>query len=161
MSLVVVGDALLDRDLDGVAERAGVADRVDLCGRVSRADLPALMRSADVVACAPWYEPFGIVPLEAMASGVPVVATAVGGHLDSVVDGVTGLLVPPREPAALAAALRSLLADPARRRALGEAGAARARRLYGFDRIAASTRRVYADVAAARRRTAQGRRLPV
>jgi glycosyltransferase involved in cell wall biosynthesis len=77
------------------------------------------------------------------------VATAVGGHLDSVVDGVTGLHVPPRDPAALAGALRGLLADPGRRRTLGEAGARRARRLYGFDRIAASTRRVYRDVAVA------------
>jgi glycosyltransferase involved in cell wall biosynthesis len=101
-----------------------------------------------------------MVPLEAMASGVPVVATAVGGHLDSVVDGVTGVLVPPRDPASLAAALRSLLADPERRAALGGAGARRARRLYDFDRIAALTRRVYTDVAAARRPAARGRRLP-
>ncbi len=55
-----------------IAEDHGVADRVELRGRVARADLPALLRSADAVVCAPWYEPFGIVPLEAMACGVPV-----------------------------------------------------------------------------------------
>jgi len=149
------------RRLRALAAELGVEDRLVLRGRVGRAAMPALLRSADAVICAPWYEPFGIVPLEAMACGVPVVATAVGGHLDSVVDGVTGLHVPPRDPAALAAALRSLLADPVRRQALGAAGARRARARFGFDRIAASTRRVYLDVAAARRRAGAGRRLSV
>jgi D-inositol-3-phosphate glycosyltransferase len=148
------------RRLRALADDLGVADRLVLRGRVGREAMPALLRSADAVLCAPWYEPFGIVPLEAMACGVPVVATAVGGHLDSVVDGVTGLLVPRRDPGALALALRGLLENPARRRALGEAGARRARRLYGFDRIAASTRRVYADVAGGRRPAVHGRKLP-
>ena len=76
----------------------GVGDRLVLRGRVGRDEMPALLRSADAVVCAPWYEPFGIVPLEAMACGVPVVATAVGGQIDSVVDGVTGVHVPPRDP---------------------------------------------------------------
>jgi glycosyltransferase involved in cell wall biosynthesis len=109
--------------------------------------MPALLRSADLVACVPWYEPFGIVPLEAMACGRPVVATAVGGQIDSVVDGLTGAHVPPRDPDALAAALRSLLDDPERRAALGAAGVKRVRRRYGFDRIAGATARVYARVA--------------
>ena len=61
--------------------------------------MPAWYRSADVLAAAPWYEPFGLTPLEAMACGVPVVATAVGGLTDTVVDGVTGDLVPPARPA--------------------------------------------------------------
>ena len=61
----------------------GVADRLVLRGRVGRDALPALLRSADAVVCVPWYEPFGIVPLEAMACGVPVVATAVGGLIDT------------------------------------------------------------------------------
>jgi glycosyltransferase involved in cell wall biosynthesis len=129
------------------AEKLGVGDRLVLRGRVGRDEMPALLRSADAVVCVPWYEPFGIVPLEAMACGVPVVATAVGGQIDSVVHGVTGLHVPPRDPAALARVLRSLLADPERMQALGEAGAARARQRYGFDRIARSTRQVYLDVA--------------
>jgi D-inositol-3-phosphate glycosyltransferase len=138
------------RRLRALAEAAGVADRVTLRGRVDRDAMPALLRSADAVVCVPWYEPFGIVPLEAMACGVPVVASAVGGQTDSVVHGRTGIHVPPRDPDALAAALRSLLADRRRREELGAAGARRARERYGFDRIAKATRAVYADVAPAR-----------
>jgi glycosyltransferase involved in cell wall biosynthesis len=138
------------RRLAAVAERVGVADRVRLLGRVGQADLPALYRSADLVVNVPWYEPFGIVPLEAMACGVPVVVSAVGGLVDSVVDGVTGVHVPPRRPALLADAVTGLLADPGRRAALGAAGARRARRRYGWDRIAGSTLEVYAGLLEAR-----------
>jgi D-inositol-3-phosphate glycosyltransferase len=137
------------RRLRAIAEEAGVADRVRLLGRVGRDDAPALLRSADVVCCTPWYEPFGIVPLEAMACGVPVVASAVGGLVDTVVDGVTGVHVPPRDPERIAAALRALLDDDERRRALGATGADRARRRYGWARVAASTLRVYEDLVAA------------
>ena len=126
-----------------------MSDRLVLRGRVGRDRMPALLRSADVVLCVPWYEPFGIVPLEAMACGVPVVATAVGGQTDSVVHGLTGVHVPPRDPGELAAAVRALLADPAQRAELGAAGARRAATRYGFDRIARSTREVYTAVLAA------------
>jgi glycosyltransferase involved in cell wall biosynthesis len=130
-----------------LADRLGVGDRVRWPGQVSRDDMPALLRSADAVVCVPWYEPFGMVPLEAMACGVPVVATAVGGQIDSVVHGVTGVHVPPRDPVTLASALRALLADGERRAALGREGRRRARRLFDFDRIAAATREVYEEVA--------------
>jgi glycosyltransferase involved in cell wall biosynthesis len=164
--LVIVGgpDA---RDLDGdpdaqrlraIAADAGVTDRVRLLGRIDRTDLPALLRSADVVVCAPWYEPFGIVPLEAMACGVPVVASAVGGLIDTVVDRQTGVHVSPRDPERLGAALSELLGNPESRRAYGEAGVERARRLYTWDRVAASTLEVYARVGG-RRRAAPRRRL--
>jgi hypothetical protein len=85
-----------------------------------------------------------------MACGVPVVASAVGGLVDTVVDGVTGAHVPPRRPALLAATLAALLADPSRRATLGAAGARRARRRYGWDRIARSTLEVYAGLPAGR-----------
>jgi glycosyltransferase involved in cell wall biosynthesis len=140
------------RDLDSsddyrllreTAARHGVADRVVFTGSVAQSAVPTLIRSADVVVCVPWYEPFGIVPLEAMACGVPVVASAVGGLADSVVDQQTGLLVPARDPAALASALGQLLADPARRSALGAAGVERAHRQYSWRRVAAQTEAVY------------------
>jgi len=132
--------------LAALAERVGVAGRVRLLGRVGRCDLPALYRSADLVVNVPWYEPFGIVPLEAMACGVPVVVSAVGGLVDTVVDDVTGIHVPPRRPGLLAAAVAALLADPERRATLAATGARRARRRYGWDRIAGSTLEVYAGL---------------
>ena len=140
------------RRLRALAEESGVADRVDLRGRMDREDVAALLRSADAVVCVPWYEPFGIVPLEAMACGAPVVASAVGGMIDSVVDGVTGVHVPPRDPDRLAEALAALLADPERRAVHGSAGVERVRRRYGWPRIAAATLDVYARVAARPRR---------
>jgi D-inositol-3-phosphate glycosyltransferase len=95
------------------------------------------------------------VPLEAMACGVPVVATAVGGQIDSVVHGVTGVHVPPRDPAALAGALRELLPDTSRRAQLGREGRRRAVRLYDYARVAAATRDVYDEVVLATRRAGQ------
>ncbi len=112
------------RRLRAVARDAGVADRVRFLGGVDAERVPALLRSADVVLCPADYEPFGIVPLEAMACGRPVVASAVGGQLDTVADPATGLLVPPGDPEALAAAVASLLADPAGREACGVVAAA-------------------------------------
>ena len=132
--------------LRGVAAAAGVADRVTLLGGLDRADVPRLLRSADVVVCPPWYEPFGIVPLEAMACGVPVVGTAVGGLLDTVVDGVTGLLVAPRRPRELGRALSALLDDPARRDLLGRTAARRVRSRFTWAGVAQSTLQVYDGV---------------
>jgi glycosyltransferase involved in cell wall biosynthesis len=126
-----------------VAEEHGAVDQVRFTGRVPHDDVPALLRSAAVVVSDPWYEPFGIVPVEAMACGRAVVVSAVGGHLDTVEDGVTGRLVPSRDRAALAAALAQLLADPGLRRGLGAAGAARAAARYSWDKIAAETEAVY------------------
>jgi glycosyltransferase involved in cell wall biosynthesis len=131
------------RRLLAVAREAGVADRVRLLGGVRHDTMPGLLRSADVVVATPWYEPFGIVPVEAAACGVPVVGSAVGGLLDTVQDGRTGLLVPPRDPGALATALRELLADPDRRAAFGRAGRQAAVARYAWDRVAAQTVAVY------------------
>lgn len=149
--LVIVGgpdQTGLDSDpeacrLRELARQLGVDDRVKMYGAVARKDMPAVLRSADVVACTPWYEPFGIVPLEAMACGVPVVASAVGGMLDTVVHDVTGRLVTPKRPDRVAEALNRLLRDEFLRQSLGAAGRDRARSRYTWDRIAADTLRVY------------------
>ncbi|BBY17288.1 glycosyltransferase [Mycolicibacterium litorale] len=131
------------RRLRDLAERLGVSDRLVFQGAVARADMPALLRSADVVACTPWYEPFGIVPLEAMACGVPVVAAAVGGMLDTVVHDVTGRLVTPKRPVEVAESINTLLHDEFLRQSLGAAGRDRARARYSWDRVAADTLRIY------------------
>jgi len=149
--LVVAGGpepARLDEDpeiarLRALAAREGVADRLRLIGRVEHADLPALYRSADIVVCVPWYEPFGMAAVEAMACGVPVVAAAVGGLVDTVVDGGTGLHVPPRSPERVAEAVVDLAEDPAWRAELGRRGARRARELFGWDRVAGQTVAAY------------------
>ncbi len=141
--------------LSRLAAELGVADRVEMRGRVERPDVPALLRSADMAVCVPRYEPFGIVPLEAMACGIPVVASAVGGQIDTVVDGVTGVHVAPGCPDELGLAMRGLLDDPARRRELGAAGARRARARYGWDEIARATLDAYAAARPAEAERAQ------
>ncbi|MCW2513049.1 MAG: transferase [Mycobacterium sp.] len=153
--LVIVGGpdkSELDTDaeatrLQRLAARMGVADRVHLYGAVAREEMPMLLRSADVVAATPWYEPFGIVPLEAMACGVPVVASAVGGMLDTVVHDETGRLVPPRDAAALADAVGAILAQPGERRRLGEAGRRRVCERYTWSRVAGEAAVVYRRLA--------------
>ncbi|GAB3618062.1 glycosyltransferase family 1 protein [Okibacterium endophyticum] len=152
VELVVVGgaggaDRLSDdpeaQRLRALARERGVADRVSLRGQVAPEDMPAVLRSADAVVCTPWYEPFGIVPLEAMACGTPVIASSVGGLIDTVVDGVTGVHVPPRDPEAVASALGSLLDDPERRRAFARAGRERMESRFSWSQVAAETDRAY------------------
>jgi glycosyltransferase involved in cell wall biosynthesis len=129
-----------------LASRLGVEHRVDLRGRIPRDAAAPLLRSADAVVCVPWYEPFGIVPLEAMACGVPVIASAVGGLIDTVVHEQTGLHVTPRRPDMVAAAAARLLGDDELRGRLGRAAAERARRGYGWDSVAEATLRCYGEV---------------
>jgi glycosyltransferase involved in cell wall biosynthesis len=134
---------LLDGDphasaLLAAAGRRGVAERIQLLGAMPRSAMPSLLRSADIVCLYPWYEPFGIVALEAMACGIPVVAAATGGLTETVLDGVTGRLVPPRHPVGLASALDTLLHDRPACRAMGRSGRRRAER-YRWVRVAAET----------------------
>jgi glycosyltransferase involved in cell wall biosynthesis len=142
------------RRLREVAQRYGVAERVRFLGGVGRDDVPRLMNEADIVVAVPWYEPFGIVPVEAMACGRPVVGSAVGGLLDTVLPGLTGELVPPRRPDLLAAAVHRLVDDPERRATYGRAGRDRAVALYRWSCVAERTEDVYASVSAAASRRA-------
>ncbi|MEV6605309.1 glycosyltransferase [Kutzneria sp. NPDC051319] len=146
---VVAGGPLRDNPeadrLIRCARHYGVEDRVHLLGPVD--DMPALYRSADIVVCTPARSTFGTIALEAMASGVPVIASAVGGLVDTVVHEVTGLLVPPRRPADLLRAVRHMLAESALREAFGAAGRDRACARYSWERVAADTARAYARAA--------------
>lgn len=115
---------------------------------VSRKDVIELYSNAMVFVCPSIYEPFGIINLEAMACHTPVVASAVGGILEVVVDGETGLLVEPGKPKELAAAITRLLGDPALRRRMGDAGRKRVEEKFSWDTIAAQTKELYARVKA-------------
>jgi glycosyltransferase involved in cell wall biosynthesis len=121
-------------------------DRVpETVGFVPRAERPGYFERAAVVVCPSRREGFGVVAREAMAFGRPVVATTVGGLPDAVEDGVTGLLVPPRDPKALRAALETLLGDHELRSRLGVAGRERARERFSWEAATAATLRAYAE----------------
>ncbi len=131
------------RDLARLASAAGVRNRIILAGELAETELPALLRSADLMVGASRYEPSGIAALQAMACGVPVVVSAVGALSDAVVDGVTGLLVEPDDAPMLARRIRALQASPVQRAALGIAAADRAQSRYDLSRIARETAAAY------------------
>jgi alpha-maltose-1-phosphate synthase len=122
------------------ATRSGV---VWLPGMLEKAEVIQILSHATVFACPSLYEPLGIVNLEAMACGTAVVASAVGGIPEVVADGTTGLLVPPDDERALAEAINSLIADPAKAAELGARGRARAVAEFSWDSIAAQTAALY------------------
>jgi len=121
-----------------VAEEEGIAKQVCFVGRRDREVLPLHYAAADVFVTTPWYEPFGITPVEAMACARPVIGSDVGGIKSTVVDGETGFLVPPHDPDALATALANLHGDRRLLRRMGDAGLARAHELYTWKRVARS-----------------------
>src|SRR5439155_16686868 len=112
--------------LERLAAELGARERISFTG--VRRDVPTVMAGLDVFVLASHAEPFGLVVLEAMALGVAVVATGAGGPAEVVEPGVSGLLVPPRDPPALAAAIERLAGDPELRRRLGSGGDERGRR---------------------------------
>ncbi|MGH3167571.1 MAG: glycosyltransferase [Trebonia sp.] len=132
------------RKLASLAAGLGVADRVVFAGRISRRALPALLRSADLLVATSEYDPVGMIALEAMACGTPVVAPAGSGALaDAVVDGTTGLLVDSAQPAVLAQRIRQLLSHPMMLEGFSVAAADRVQSRYSWDRVADETLAVY------------------
>jgi D-inositol-3-phosphate glycosyltransferase len=132
--------------LQAIANDEGVTEQVVFTGRRPRSALREYYCAADVFVTTPWYEPFGITPLEAMACGTPVIGADVGGVKFTVVDGVTGFLVPPRDPQSLADRLAQLRRNPELARALGRAGIRRARSLFSWKRVVEQLSAVYADM---------------
>lgn len=132
--------------LRGVAIESGVEARVTFAGRARRDALRDWYVAADVFVTTPWYEPFGITPLEAMACGTPVVGSEVGGIAYTVQHGVTGFLVPPHDPKALAGRIAELRDEPGLRAAMGRAGVHRVRSLFTWDQVAHQLARVYRSV---------------
>ncbi len=129
--------------LRAVAREEDVGDQVTFTGRRAREALSSLYCAADVFVTTPWYEPFGITPIEAMACGLPVVGSAVGGIKYSVVDRRTGFLVPPNDPATLAQRLFVLSQRADLAAAMGREGQLRARQLFTWTRVASQVAHLY------------------
>ena len=151
---LVVGDGPQRAPLAAEVARLGVGDSVRLLGE--RDDVAQLLARADLVVLSSTSEGMPMCVLEAMAAGLPVVASAVGGVPEIVRDGETGILVPPGEPAALAAAIGALIADPARRRRLGEAGRRRAEAEFDVASFRRAHVELYRSLLRARARPAPG-----
>lgn len=148
--LVLVGDGPLRRELERQADVLGIWPRVTFLG--DRADVADLLPRIDLFWLPSRREGLSLVLLEAMACGLPVVATRVGGNSEVVLPGWTGWLVPPGDPRALAEALLALLADPERRRAFGRAGRQRVVAAFRRDQMIARYEALYRRLATSGRR---------
>jgi D-inositol-3-phosphate glycosyltransferase len=150
--LLIVGGEPGDPErarLQSIARSEGVDDHVIFGGRCGRESLRWYYSAADLFVSTPWYEPFGITPVEAMACGTPVIGSNVGGIKFSVRDGETGYLVPPKDPGATAAKIAHLLKNPKLLRAFSAQAHRRSHDLFNWKTIASSLETVYEDVIAA------------
>ncbi len=165
--LLIVGGEAEDPDpvkspelarLMKIAREVSVTEYVTFTGQRQREILKYYYSAADVFVSTPWYEPFGITPLEAMACGTPVIGSNVGGIKHSVADGETGFLVPPKDAAALAARLADLFNDPALLHRFSRQSIERVNRYFTWEKVARMLAGVYEEtlseaVEAARLRT--------
>jgi glycogen(starch) synthase len=146
--LVLAGSGSQRPSLTELAAEHGVADAVHFAGHLDEGELAALLAAADVALVPSSYEPFGMVALEASASGTPVIAGAAGGLPEVVTSGETGLLVPPRNPVALAEAIVQLLDNPAYGARLVEAAQREIARRFVWPLVARETEKIYAEAIA-------------
>jgi D-inositol-3-phosphate glycosyltransferase len=144
--------------LHTLAAELGVLDRVRFVGRRQPDELYLWYAAADVAVTTPWYEPFGLTPLEAMACGVPVIGSCVGGIAFTIADGETGYLVPPRDPEALCDRLDDVLGDPERRQLMGQAGRTRVLDAFTWRQVATRTAELYDDLLCERLAQSSARR---
>jgi glycosyltransferase involved in cell wall biosynthesis len=144
--------------LKAIAAEEGVARQVCFTGRRSREFLKLYYSAADLFCTTPWYEPFGITPLEAMACATPVIGADVGGIRFSVADGITGALVPPNDPEAFAAKAAELLADRERLREMGRAGLHRVQTQFTWPKVARAIAAFYEQVLGVETRERRGAR---
>ena len=141
---LIVGDSISREyrdELEGKAAALGLGTRIFFTG--FRTDIPELLGEVSVLVLPSLAEGLSNVILEGMAAGVSVVATRVGGNPEMIEDGVSGLLVPPRDSAALAAAIGSLIADPARRESMGRAGRKQVVECFSLEATVAQTEKLY------------------
>jgi len=134
-------DRGIGKDLKEMAIELGIADRVRFLGL--RNDIPQLMAASDLSVLPSHEEGFSNVILESMAAGLPVVATRVGGNPEAVEDGVTGWLVPPGNPAAMAEKIIDLLGDPKRAKSWGERGRNRVKEVFTIERMVEGHLKLY------------------
>lgn len=145
-AFVIAGSGMLEEELKRLSRQVGVNAKVRFLGHISENEMARLYRVLDIFALASFNEPYGMVLLEAMACGKPVVATKVGGIPEIVVDSETGLLVPPKDPEALSEAMLTLLRNPDLCRRMGDAGRRRVKQNFTWDRTMAQLQGLYAEL---------------
>jgi glycosyltransferase involved in cell wall biosynthesis len=143
----LIGDGPEAGSLAALSRQLGLQEAVRFLG--TRSDIPQLLSLLDVVALPSLEEGFPNVVLEAMAAGKPVVATRVGGTPEAVIHRETGLLVPPKDPRALADAILEVLDDPQRANAMGQAGRERVRKAFDLSRMVQEIEALYEELIAA------------
>lgn len=142
--LLIVGDGELQPQVERYIAENGLNRRVKLLGE--RRDVPRILAASDIFVLSSRWEGLPYTIIEAMMAGLPVVATRVGGIPELVEEGVTGYLVPPKDPDALVKAIHKLLGDPSLRHRMGEAGREKALQGFALDRMLRETERVYEEV---------------
>ena len=141
--------------LQQLVAELGIAEHVSFVGKRQQDTLHNYYSAGNVAVTTPWYEPFGLTPLEGMACGRPVIGSAVGGITYTIADGETGFLVPPRDPKALADSLYQLLIEPERCTQMGQAARVRVEREFTWETVAKRTSALYESVLAMHKQAAQ------